>query len=79
MKNAEDTPFEAEGAGDEGGVVCGVEESGDVLTSAPMLDAVLGRGIARRLVAFGSLSVLAGETLEACVDRHLAAAGDHPG
>lgn len=79
MKNVEDAPFEADSAGDEGGGVCGVEESGDVLTSAPMLDAVLGRVAARRLVAFGSLSVLVGETLEACVDRHLAAVGDPPG
>ncbi len=55
--------------------------AGDVVTSAPTLDIMLGRlprheteaeASARRVIAFGSLPALVGESLEACVARHRA-------
>jgi hypothetical protein len=72
--------------GEGGGVMARVSEvpgsdaGADVLTSAPTLEAMLGRRsqarpeggeiYTRRVVAFGSLPALDGETLEACVERY---------
>lgn len=60
--------------------VPGSDAGADVLTSAPTLEAMLGRRSpagfevgevhTRRVVAFGSLPALDGETLEACVERY---------
>jgi hypothetical protein len=66
----------------------GSDAGADVLTSAPTLEAMLGRRSpagfeggevhTRRVVAFGSLPALAGETLEACVERYRSTCGRTP-